>query len=115
QPDPVEAYEKHHLKAGALSARLRRHECVIPPRTKSLHFVDDLISGQPFGYNVTIVAQPKGAKMPTDARELLTIREAADALGKSVPTLRRWIQRKKLAHYRIGGEIRFDPADIAAL
>jgi excisionase family DNA binding protein len=53
--------------------------------------------------------------MPTDAKELLTIQQAADALDKSVRTLRRWLRLKKIAHYRIGGEIRFDPADIAAL
>jgi len=53
--------------------------------------------------------------MPTNAKELLTIQQAAEALDKSVPTLRRWLQRRKLAHYRIGGEVRFDPADIAAL
>jgi len=53
--------------------------------------------------------------MPTDATQLLTISQAAEALDKSLPTLRRWIQRRKLAHYRIGGEVRIDPADIAAL
>jgi excisionase family DNA binding protein len=53
--------------------------------------------------------------MPTDATQLLTVERAADALDKSIPTIRRWIQQKKLAHYKIGGEIRIDPADIAAL
>jgi excisionase family DNA binding protein len=62
-----------------------------------------------------LINQKGNHEMPTDAKELLTIQQAAAALDKSVPTLRRWIQRRKLAHYRIGGEIRFDRADLAAL
>ena len=50
-----------------------------------------------------------------DARELLTVTQAAAALDKSVATIRRWVQSRQLAHYRIGGEIRIAPADIAAL
>ena len=53
--------------------------------------------------------------MPTDAKDLLTVRQAAEALDKSVPTVRRWIRERKLTYYRIGGEVRIAPADIAAL
>ena len=53
--------------------------------------------------------------MPTDAKELLTVNQAAEALDKSVATIRRWVQSRQLAHYRIGGEVRIAPADIAAL
>jgi len=53
--------------------------------------------------------------MPTNARELLTVTQAAEALDKSVATIRRWVQSRRLGHYRIGGEIRIAPADIAAL
>ena len=53
--------------------------------------------------------------MPTNARELLTVSQAAEALDKSVATVRRWVQSGRIAHYRIGGEVRIGPADIAAL
>jgi hypothetical protein len=53
--------------------------------------------------------------MPTNATALLPIWKAAIAVDKSVATLRRWVKLKKIAHYKIGGEIRFDPADIAAM
>ena len=53
--------------------------------------------------------------MPTNASELLTVTQAAAALDKSVATIRRWVQSRRLAHYRIGGGVRIAPADIAAL
>jgi len=53
--------------------------------------------------------------MPTNANELLTVTQAAEALDKSVATISRWVQSRQLAHYQIGGEIRIAPADIAAL
>jgi excisionase family DNA binding protein len=53
--------------------------------------------------------------MPTNAKDLLTVTEAAAALDKSVATVRRWVQTRRLTHYRIGGEVRIAPADIAAL
>ena len=52
--------------------------------------------------------------MPTNAKSLLTIEQAAVELDKSPVTIRRYVQTGKLAHYRIGGEVRIDPADIAA-
>jgi excisionase family DNA binding protein len=61
------------------------------------------------------LSQGDKSRMPTDARELLTVTQAAEALDKSVATIRRWVQSRHLAHYRIGGEIRIAPADIAAL
>jgi excisionase family DNA binding protein len=52
--------------------------------------------------------------MPTNAKSLLTIEQAAVELDKSPVTIRRYVQTGKLTHYRIGGEVRIDPADIAA-
>jgi len=52
--------------------------------------------------------------MPTNAKSLLTIEQAAVELDKSPVTIRRYVQTGKLAHYRIGGEVRIDPVDIAA-
>ena len=66
-------------------------------------------------YALIIKTQGVTADMIIDAKAMLTIPQAAEALGKSVPTLRRWVQRRQLAHYRIGGEVRIDPADITAL
>jgi excisionase family DNA binding protein len=36
-------------------------------------------------------------------------------LDKSVATVRRLVQTRKLAHYRIGGEVRIGRDDIAAM
>ena len=44
--------------------------------------------------------------MPTNAKSLLTIEQAAVELDKSPVTVRRYVQTGKLAHYRIGGEVR---------
>jgi excisionase family DNA binding protein len=53
--------------------------------------------------------------MVTDAKDLLTIPQAGAALDKSPVTIRKWIRARKLAHYRIGGEIRISPDDVAAM
>jgi excisionase family DNA binding protein len=53
--------------------------------------------------------------MPTDAKDLLNIPQAAEALDKSEVTIRRWVKDRKLAHYRIGGEIRISRDDVAAM
>ena len=67
-------------------------------------------------YNLLTITHSRETKrMTTDARELLTVTQAATALDKSVATIRRWVQTRRLAHYRIGGEIQIAPADIAAL
>jgi excisionase family DNA binding protein len=53
--------------------------------------------------------------VPTDAKDLLTVPQAAEALDKSIVTIRRWVQTRKLAHYRIGGEVRIGRDDVAAM
>ena len=53
--------------------------------------------------------------MVTDAKALLTIPQAAEALDKAPVTIRKWLRARKLAHYRIGGEIRISPDDVAAV
>jgi excisionase family DNA binding protein len=53
--------------------------------------------------------------MVTDAKDLLTIPQAAEALDKAPVTIRKWLRARKLAHYRIGGEIRISPDDVAAV
>ena len=53
--------------------------------------------------------------MPTDAKDLLTVPQAAEALDKSIVTIRRWVQTRKLAHYRIGGEVRIGRDDVASM
>jgi excisionase family DNA binding protein len=53
--------------------------------------------------------------MPANAKSLLTIGQAAEELDKSPVTIRRYVQKGKLTHYRIGGEVRIDPAHIVAL
>jgi excisionase family DNA binding protein len=71
----------------------------------------------PTCYKVIIEPQlnSKGTEVPTDAKDLLTVPQAAEALDKSINTIRRWVQTRKLAHYRIGGEIRISRDDVAAI
>jgi excisionase family DNA binding protein len=45
----------------------------------------------------------------------LNLREAADALGLSVRTLRAWIARKQIKHVRLGRAIRILPRDVEEL
>lgn len=48
------------------------------------------------------------------ARRLLSVREAAERLGVSVTTMRRLQQRREIPHFKISGNVRFDPADLDA-
>jgi len=43
------------------------------------------------------------------------VREAADALGLSVHTVRAWIAQRKLNHLRLGRAIRILPAELDRL
>jgi excisionase family DNA binding protein len=45
----------------------------------------------------------------------LTLREASDALGLSVHTLRSWIAKKQIRHLRLGRSIRILPGVIEEL
>jgi excisionase family DNA binding protein len=47
-------------------------------------------------------------------RRLLTVREAAPFLRCSEKTLRRYVERREIPSYKIGGKRLFDPADLAA-
>jgi excisionase family DNA binding protein len=42
----------------------------------------------------------------------LTVKEAADALGLSVHTIRAWIAQRRLAHVRLGRSIRVLPSAV---
>jgi excisionase family DNA binding protein len=44
--------------------------------------------------------------------EWLTIKEAADYLKLSVPTIRKYIRLRKLPHYRHGRIVRFKRRDL---
>src|SRR5262249_3775292 len=46
--------------------------------------------------------------------QLVSIRETADALGVGVSTIRAWIRAGRLPAVKVGGQIRLDPADVAA-
>lgn len=48
------------------------------------------------------------------APALLSTREAADYLGVSLSTLRRLVAERSVRHYKPGGQLRFDPADLDA-
>jgi excisionase family DNA binding protein len=45
----------------------------------------------------------------------LTLREAADALGLSVHTLRAWISKRQIRHVRLGRAIRILPGVVEEL
>ena len=45
----------------------------------------------------------------------LTIKEAADALGLSVHTVRAWIRQRRLTHVRLGRAIRVLPSAVEAM
>ena len=45
---------------------------------------------------------------------MITITEAAEPLGVSTKTVRRWIERRELRHYRLGRTIRIRRTDLAA-
>lgn len=48
-------------------------------------------------------------RMQSSCNRPLTLREAANALGLSVHTLRAWISRKQIKHIRLGRTIRILP------
>jgi excisionase family DNA binding protein len=53
--------------------------------------------------------------MPSARRhgpELLNTKQAADYLGRDVYFVRRLVQNREIRHYKIGGRLRFDPADL---
>lgn len=45
---------------------------------------------------------------------MITITEAAEALGVSTKTVRRWIERRELRHFRLGRAIRIRQTDLVA-
>lgn len=45
-------------------------------------------------------------------QSLLSVREAAAMLSVAVPTLRRWIREKRLAHVRCGRAIRIESGEV---
>jgi excisionase family DNA binding protein len=46
--------------------------------------------------------------------ELLTIESAAERIGMSTRYVRRLVAERRIAFYRCGRSVRFDPADLAA-
>jgi len=52
--------------------------------------------------------------MTINVKDLLTIEQAAAELNVQPMSVRRYIQTRKLASYRIGGRRLIDAADIAA-
>jgi len=54
-------------------------------------------------------------RMQASNNRPLTLREAADALGLSIHTLRAWIARKQIRHVRLGRAIRILPGDVEEL
>ena len=56
--------------------------------------------GGPICYKVIIgpQLQSKGTEMRTDAKDLLTVPQAAEALDKSIVTIRRRVKDRKLAY-----------------
>lgn len=54
-------------------------------------------------------------KLLVDAEELLTVEEAAPALGISVPTAWRWIRDKKLVVVRVAGRTLIPKSEVDRL
>jgi len=52
--------------------------------------------------------------MPTRISRLLTVKQAADIVGVSPRTIRRWIDAKELPFHRLGRQIRIAEDDLAA-
>lgn len=42
-------------------------------------------------------------------RSLLTIQQAAQVTGISVPTLYKWVTQRKIPHIKLGRLVKFDP------
>jgi excisionase family DNA binding protein len=49
------------------------------------------------------------------AKEKLSVKETATKLGISPFTVRRWVVKRKIAFFKVGGRIVFDTRDIDAL
>lgn len=49
-----------------------------------------------------------------DIEPLLDIAQAAESLGTSVRHMRRLVQERELPVVKIGGKLRFEPADLVA-
>ena len=41
--------------------------------------------------------------------KLMSVPEVAEVLGVKEPTVRKWIQEKKIVYIKIGSFVRFDP------
>jgi excisionase family DNA binding protein len=52
--------------------------------------------------------------MPTRIPRLLSVKQAADIVGVSTKTIRRWIDAKELPCHRLGRQIRVTEDDFAA-
>jgi excisionase family DNA binding protein len=52
--------------------------------------------------------------MPNRIPRLLSVKQAADIVGVSTRTIRRWIDAKELPFHRLGRQIRFAEDDLAA-
>jgi len=52
--------------------------------------------------------------MPTRIPPLLSVKQAADIVGISTKTIRRWIDAKKLPFHRLGRQIRIAEDDLLA-
>ena len=54
-------------------------------------------------------------KNPQQLRGLLSVAEAAQALGLKPATLRVWIARRRVAHIKLGRSVKVPPAEIERL
>jgi excisionase family DNA binding protein len=52
--------------------------------------------------------------MPTRIPRLLSVKQAADIIGVSTRTVRRWIAAQELPFHRLGRQIRLAEHDLAA-
>jgi excisionase family DNA binding protein len=45
----------------------------------------------------------------TNSRPLLTIQQASQITGVSIPTLYKWVSQRKIPHIKMGRLVKFDP------
>jgi excisionase family DNA binding protein len=45
----------------------------------------------------------------TNTRRLLTIQQASQITGVSIPTLYKWVSQRKIPHIKMGRLVKFDP------
>jgi excisionase family DNA binding protein len=45
----------------------------------------------------------------TNTRRLLTIQQASQITGVSIPTLYKWVSQRKIHHIKMGRLVKFDP------